>query len=113
MARESYRLTELLAGFPEDEVLDVTARFGEWHMYDLELEPRRGPLPNARKVVVSKETAGFSEGAILDETARIGDWHEYDLAFEPGKRNSDPSGDVVKITMEDLEKVADPVDASA
>ncbi|QSG10166.1 hypothetical protein [Halapricum desulfuricans] len=106
MGREAYRLTESVAGFPEGEVLDVTARFGNWHIYDMELEPRRETATTPSKVVVSEEDAGFSEEEILDETARIGDWHEYELAFEPGRSDDEPTA----LTMDDLETVAERVE---
>jgi len=109
MGREAYRLTESVAGFPEGEVLDVTARFGDWHIYDMELEPRRETATTPSKIVVSEADAGFSEAEILDETARIGDWHEYDLAFEPGATaNDEPTA----LTRDDLESVAEAVEAS-
>jgi len=33
-----YKLTEPFNGFREDELFDVTARFGDWHLYDVRLE---------------------------------------------------------------------------
>jgi hypothetical protein len=112
MARTSYRLTESVAGFPEDEILDVTARFGDWHVYDLELQPRRPAGTSATKIVVSEADAGFSEAEILDETARIGDWHEYDLAFDPVSTDA-VEQDAVAITKQDLERVAERVEPTA
>lgn len=109
MARQAYRLTESVAAFPEGEILEVTARFGDWHMYDMELEPRRKSTPSSPKIVVSESEAGFSEAEILDETARLGDWHEYDLAFDPGT----DSGDETTLTVEELAAVAEPVDVTA
>ncbi len=109
MGREAYRLTESVAGFPEGEVLDVTARFGDWHIYDMELEPRHETATTPSKLVVSEADAGFSEEAILDETARIGDWHEYELAFEPGAAEND---EPTALTRDDLETVAEPVELS-
>ena len=109
MGREAYRLTESVAGFPEGEILDVTARFGDWHVCDMELEPRRETGTTPSKLVVSEADVGFSEEEILDETARIGDWHEYELAFEPGASENDES---TALTMDDLETVAMRVEAS-
>lgn len=110
MGRQAYRLTESVAEFPEGEILDVTARFGDWHVHDLELEPRRKSATAPTKLVVTDADAGFSEEEILDETARIGDWHEYDLTFDPG---TEPTDDPTRITMDALESVAEPTDASA
>jgi len=109
MGREAYRLTESVAGFPEGEVLDVTARFGDWHIYDMELEPRHEVATAPSKLVVSETAVGFSEEAVLDETARIGDWHEYDLAFEPSSSGSD---EPTTLTMDDLETVTERVEVS-
>lgn len=39
MPKLSYKLVEPVAGFQRDEVLDVTAQFGDWHVYDVRLEP--------------------------------------------------------------------------
>jgi hypothetical protein len=107
MSRDAYRLTESVAEFPEGEILDVTARFGDWHVADLELEPRRTLDRGPSKLVVTEADTGFSEAEILDPTARIGDWHEHDLAFEPS------SGEQTRLTIEDLEAVAEPVEATA
>lgn len=106
MGRDAYRLTESVAQFPEGEILEVTARFGDWAMHDLELSPRE-KTRSARKLRVTGTTAGFSEAAILDPTARLGDWHERALAFEP------VGGDEYELSMGDFEAVAEPVDASA
>ena len=110
MTADAYRLTEPVANFPEGEILDVTARFGDWHMTDLELEPRRQTSTTPTKLVVTDTDTGFTEAEILDPTARIGDWHEYDLAFDPVSSASDDSR---TITMDDLEAVAEPIDVSA
>jgi hypothetical protein len=40
MSEGSYELTEPVAGFSEGDILDVTARFGDWHLYDVKLESR-------------------------------------------------------------------------
>ncbi len=40
MSERTYELTEPVAGFTEGEILDVTARFGDWHPYDVKLESR-------------------------------------------------------------------------
>jgi hypothetical protein len=109
MARTTYELTESVAGFEEGALLDVTARYGDWHEWDLKLEPT-DPTPTAPGTVyVSESDAGFTEAEILDPTARIGDWHEYDLAFEPGESRDDPT----RLTMDALEQVARPVDGPA
>jgi len=109
MSREAYRLTESVATFPEGEILDVTARFGDWHMHDLKLEPRKRSAGESNSLVVTDTDVGFSEEAILDPTARIGDWHERDLAFEPGRKETAQT----RITMAELEAVAEPVESSA
>jgi hypothetical protein len=110
MGREAYRLTESVASFPEGEILEVTARFGDWHMHDMELEPRR--TGSTGTVVVSEADTGFDEAAILDETARFGDWHEFDLSFEPVTSQAE-SGKQTELTVEDLQRVAEPVEPSA
>ena len=110
MSRDAYRLTEPVSEFPEGEILDVTARFGDWHVVDLELEPRSASPLSPSKLVVTESDAGFSEDEILDPTARIGDWHEYDLAFEPGQDETD---DPTRLTAEAFEAVAEPVEATA
>lgn len=110
MSREAYRLTEAIAGFPEGEVLDVTARFGDWHMTDFELEPRRKTPRAPRKLVVTDAESGFTEAEILDETARFGDWHEYELAFEPVP---EATGGRTRVTRDDLESVAERVEPPA
>jgi len=38
MKHETYKLVEPVAGFSEDDILDVTARFGNWHLSDVKLE---------------------------------------------------------------------------
>lgn len=106
----NYEITDPVAGFEEGDILDVTARFGDWHAYSMKLE--LGPTtPNSRTVVVTETEAGFSESEILDETARIGDWQEYSLKFEP--RDTESSSGRVTLTKEELEAVAEPVEATA
>ena len=107
MSRDAYRLTEPVAGFSAGEVLEVTARFGDWHVHDLELEPRRPSPTTPSKVVVTDADPGFGEAAILDETARFGDWHECALAFEPGT-----SDGPMEIAMDALETVAERVETT-
>lgn len=111
MRVSNYELTDSVAGFEEGDVLDVTARFGDWHAYSLKLELESSSTVS-KTVVVTESEAGFSEREILDETARIGDWHEYDLKFDPDDRTESASGRVV-LSMDELEAVAKPVDASA
>lgn len=89
-------------------VLDVTARFGDWHADQLTLEPR-ATIPAAPAPVVSEEP-GFSEAEILDPIARIGDWHEYALNFDPTDTTDDAGDGRVAITRETFERVASPVD---
>lgn len=109
MARNSYEITETIGGFEEGEILDVTARFGDWHTYELKLESRAtGRRSNT--VVVTEHKAGFSEAEILDETARIGDWHELELSFEPVS-GSGADGRRVEITADELREIADPVES--
>ena len=107
MDAHNYELTDAVAGFEEGDVLDVTARFGDWHTYRLKLE-LKATDPRSPTVVVS-ETAGFSESAILDETARFGDWHEYDLKFDPGASADQDAAGRVELTMETFERVTEPV----
>lgn len=107
----NYEVTDDVAGFEEGDVLDVTARFGDWHAYSLKLE-HEPTSPASRTVVVTESEAGFSEAAILDETARIGDWHEYELKFDPVDTDTSESGRVT-LTMDELEAITEPVDASA
>jgi pyruvate-formate lyase-activating enzyme len=108
--KQSFKLTESVGGFREGEILDVTARFGDWHQYELELEPRSTARSTSSKVVVTESTAGFSEAEILDPTARFGDWHEYDLKFTPVSGSTDiTAGGIVELTAEELGQVADPV----
>jgi NTP pyrophosphatase (non-canonical NTP hydrolase) len=40
MGDTAYELVEPVEGFSEGEILDVTARFGDWHLYDVKLRPR-------------------------------------------------------------------------
>lgn len=35
----TYRLIEPIDAFEEGEVLELTERFGDWHLYDVKLEP--------------------------------------------------------------------------
>jgi hypothetical protein len=108
MVPTKYKLTESAAGFDEGAILDVTARFGDWHTYDLELEPNR-PSPGSTTVVVADDP-GFTEAEVLDPTARIGDWHEFDLAFEPVSTTApEPSGGRVQLTTAEFERVAEPI----
>jgi len=110
MTRNSYEIIETIGGFEEGEILDVTARFGDWHTYDLKLEAK-APTNHSTTLVVTESEAGFSEAEILDETARIGDWHEYELAFEPRSTGSDGSeGGPIELTAEQFETVAEPVE---
>lgn len=114
MVPNSYEITEPTTGFKEGEILDVTARFGDWHTHDLKLEAR--PRAYGSKTVLVTETpAGFSEAEILDETARLGDWHEYDLQFDPVTTSTDgeATSGQVSITMDELHSIAEPVDTSA
>ena len=107
---QSYKLTDSLGGFREGEILDVTARFGDWHTCDLELEPRSSPRATSQKVVVTDSNSGFSEAEILDPTARIGDWHSYDLKFTPVSGSTEiEAGGVVEFTSDELGAVTEPV----
>jgi hypothetical protein len=101
--------------FAEGEILDVTARFGDWHAYAMELEPARSTPTRPRKVVVTESDAGFTEAEVLDETARFGDWHTYDLAFEPGATTTDTESSTTptRLTRETFERIAEPVDVTA
>lgn len=108
MDHTTYELTDSVAGFDEGDVLDVTARFGDWHTYDLKLEPQPPALTSPTVVVT--DDPGFSEAEILDETARFGDWHRYRLQFDPGRSGEEiPTAGRVQFTKEEFERVAEPV----
>lgn len=112
MNAHSYELTDAVAGFAEGDVLDVTARFGDWHSYSLKLEPSGSAV--GRSTVVVTESHGFSESEILDETARFGDWHEYELGFDPGERSRGEETDGrVYLSADELARVAEPVGSTA
>jgi|GEM_PF-287907 len=118
MDPKQYEITSPVSGFSEGDILDVTARFGDWHTYELKLEPSV-PAPTAKSVVVTDEPAGFTEAEILDPTARFGDWHTYELAFEPvGRSSVDPIGEAVdspgpiELTKAQLDAIAKPIEAS-
>jgi hypothetical protein len=115
MEHHSYRLTRSIGELAAGEVLDVTARFGDWHAYAMELEPARSTPTRPRKVVVTESDAGFTEAEVLDETARFGDWHTYDLAFEPGATTADAESTTAptRLTRERFERVTEPIDATA
>lgn len=109
MKAHNYELTDSVAGFEEGDVLDVTARFGDWHQYSLKLEQE--PARAASKtIVVTSERSGFSEAEILDETCRIGDWHEHDLQFDPVDLGDGAPGRLT-LTMDELDAIAKPVTA--
>lgn len=108
MSRTTYELTESVAGFEAGALLDVTARYGDWHEWDLKLEASEATPAAPRTMYVSESDAGFTEAEILDPTARIGDWHEYDLAFEPGEASDDPA----HLSMDAFEQVARPVETT-
>ena len=117
MKQQSFKLNESVGGFSEGEILDVTARFGDWHTYDLELEPRSTSRSTSRKLVVTESNAGFSEAEILDPTARIGDWHHYDLKFTPVSGSTPvevatQTGGVVELSADELGRVAEPIVAT-
>ena len=108
--KQSFKLTESIGGFREGEILDVTARFGDWHTHDLELKPRSTTRAPGRKVVVTESTAGFSEAEILDPTARIGDWHEYALTFTPVSGATEiTAGGVIALSADELGEVTEPI----
>lgn len=112
MEAHRYELTDSVAGFEEGEILDVTARFGDWHKYKLKLEPN-SPRPRSPTVVVTGEV-GFSESEILDETARIGDWHEYSLKFDPDESPAkQTTSGRVELTVDEFERVAEPAEVTA
>lgn len=111
MKAHNYELTDSVAGFEEGDVLDVTARFGDWHEHALKLEPV--DRHRHETIVVTESGAGFSEAEILDPTARIGDWHEYDLAFDPGRSSETADSGRVTLSEEVFEAVAEPVEGPA
>ena len=111
MRSKKYQVTESAAGFTEGDVLNVTARYGPWHVNEMELE-LDSPSPGPSKVVVTEGSAGFSESEILDPTARIGDWHEFDLSFDPGSKSAGKASEStgpVRITAEELGSFTEPV----
>jgi hypothetical protein len=63
---------------------------------------------------VVTDSRGFTETEILDETARIGDWHEYELQFDPvnSSAQTDSPGRI-QLTLDELERVAEPVEPVA
>jgi len=107
--KQSFKLNESIGGFREGEILDVTARFGDWHQYDLELEPRSTARSTSSKVVITEANAGFSEAEILDPTARIGDWHEYALQFTPESKSESTADGQITVTMSEFAAVSEPV----
>lgn len=114
MNEHRYEVTESVAGFEEGDILDVTARFGDWHTYDMKLTKNPSSF-RPETVVVTGSDAGFSEAEILDPTARFGDWHEHDLSFEPGTATdgSESASGRTRLTMAELQQIADPVEATA
>jgi len=44
MREHDYEITDPVAGFDEGDVLDVTARFGDWHEQDLQFDPGRSSV---------------------------------------------------------------------
>jgi hypothetical protein len=113
MKAHEYEVTEAVAGFEEGDVLDVTARFGDWHTYQLKLEPSPTDSPYDDRTVVVTSEAGFTESEILDETARIGDWHEADLQFDPAASPERAETGRVRLTADEFERVTRPVGATA
>jgi hypothetical protein len=108
MVPTTYELTESVAGFDEGAVLDVTARFGDWHTFDLKLKPTSSSAGSTTVVVA--DDPGFTEAEVLDPTARFGDWHEFDLAFEPSSTTAPgPSDGRARFTTAEFERVAEPV----
>ena len=109
MSHDTYKLTESFGGFSEGDILDVTARFGDWHTYTAELEPRSEPRAATPKVVITDDPAGFTEAEILDPTARIGDWNEYALKFTPEETAESTADDRITVTMSEFAAVSEPV----
>lgn len=115
MRASDYEVTDPIAGFEEGDVLDVTARFGDWHSYALKLEPKPAGR-SSRTVVVTRSEGGFSEAEVLDETARIGDWHSYDLKFDPTGTSADETEATsgrITLSMDEFERVTEPIGADA
>jgi len=111
MKEHDYEITDPVAGFEEGDVLDVTARFGDWHTYELKLEVNPS-VPGRKTVVVTGTDGGFTEEEVLDETARIGDWHEFDLQFDPGRSPVEqPSSGKIRLTKSEFERIAEPATA--
>ena len=54
--KQSYKLTESIGGFREGEILDVTARFGDWHTYELAFTPVSGSTEISASGVVELST---------------------------------------------------------
>jgi hypothetical protein len=106
MGSSKYELTDSVAWFDEGAVLDVTARFGDWHTWDLKLERSR-PSPRSTIVVVPGGS-GFSEAEILDETARIGHWEEYDLTFDPAVPEPPAATGRVEFTRDEFDGSPNP-----
>jgi hypothetical protein len=63
MTKLSYELTEPIDGFEEGEVFDLTAQFGEWHLYDVKLKPRASERSGSLELTWDRlrEVAEFPE----------------------------------------------------
>jgi len=42
MEEKQYKLVDAVGKFDEDDILDVTARYGDWHLYDVRLTSKTG-----------------------------------------------------------------------
>lgn len=47
MTEPMYKFVEPVGGFDEDDIASVTARFGDWHLYDLRLTSASNHLPTS------------------------------------------------------------------
>lgn len=63
MPKLSYKLVEPVAGFQQDDVLDVTAQFGDWHVSDVRLEPH-SPTKTGSVELTWDELRAVSEMAV-------------------------------------------------
>jgi len=115
MKPNGYQITTTVPGFERGDILNVTERYRHWHRDEMALEQITSS-PGSRTVIVTEELTGFSEGDVLDETSRFGDWHSYSRTFDADRDRLDAAvrtDGPVRLTMETLSRIADPITATA
>ena len=55
MDAHSYAVTDPVAGFEEGDILDVTARFGDWHEFDLQFDPQGEKRVSSTRVELTRD----------------------------------------------------------